>query len=230
MVDLRINLPEHFLEGETRDGYYVSPEMKKVWAVELDLLNEFMRVCKKHNLRWFADGGTILGTMRHGGFIPWDDDIDVMMMREDYEKLNKIAPTEFKHPYFWATELTDPGLNHGYAQLQNIQTTAILKHHLPKKFTFHQGIFLDIFPVDNISADEKVQNEFIKEVVACKQRCGIISGCTFMYRSNITSTKNRLTHFLKHILYTICGKSREYDKAVQKMYNTMMRYDNEKTE
>ena len=66
MVKLNLQLPEHFLDGETRDGYYISPEMKKVWAVELDLLNEFMRICKKYDLRWFADAGTLLGAVRHG--------------------------------------------------------------------------------------------------------------------------------------------------------------------
>ena len=87
MLNIKLELPEGFLEEEERDGYLVSAEMKKIWAVELDLLNEFMRVCKEHDIRWFADGGTILGAIRHNGMIPWDDDIDVCMYREDYEKL-----------------------------------------------------------------------------------------------------------------------------------------------
>ena len=69
--------------------------MKKVWAVELDLLNEFARVCKEHDLKWFAHAGTLLGAIRHQGFIPWDDDIDVTMPRADYIQLCNVAPKAF---------------------------------------------------------------------------------------------------------------------------------------
>ena len=100
MVELKLALPDHFLEEEVRDGYTVSKEMKEVWAVELDLLAEFMRVCDRHGIVYYADAGTILGAVRHKGFIPWDDDIDVMMMRDQYDKLQKIGPEEFRHPYF----------------------------------------------------------------------------------------------------------------------------------
>ena len=107
MVNLKISLPEGFLDEEVRDGYKVSHEMKKVWAVELDLLAEFQRVCKKHNIKYIASGGTMLGAVRHKGFIPWDDDIDLMMLREEYEKLCIVAPSEFKHPYYFQTDRTD---------------------------------------------------------------------------------------------------------------------------
>ena len=86
-MNIKLSLPEGFLEEEVRCDYTVSKEMKKVWAVELDLLAEFQRVCKLHDIKYSVCGGTLLGAIRHKGFIPWDDDIDVMMMREEYEKL-----------------------------------------------------------------------------------------------------------------------------------------------
>lgn len=127
MVGLKIKLPKHFLEGETRCGYYISPEMKKVWAIELDLLAEFMRICDIHHLKYWADGGTLLGAVRHKGFIPWDDDIDIIMMRDDFDKLCKFGPQEFKYPYFFQTEETDPGSARGHVQIRNSETTGMLK-------------------------------------------------------------------------------------------------------
>ena len=114
---------EGFLEEEVRCGYTVSAEMKKLWAVELDLLAEFDRVCKKHGLTYFAFGGTLLGAVRHQGFIPWDDDIDVVMFREDYRRLTQIAAEEFRHPYFFQTPFTDCGLVMGGSRLRNSNTT-----------------------------------------------------------------------------------------------------------
>ena len=71
--------PKEFLEREIRGGYEVSEQMKRVWAIEIDMLQELFRVCDKYGLTIWAEGGTMLGTIRHGGFIPWDDDIDMAM-------------------------------------------------------------------------------------------------------------------------------------------------------
>lgn len=154
-MNIKISLPAGFLEEEVRCDYTVSKEMKKVWAVELDLLSEFQRVCKCHNLKYSVCGGTLLGAIRHKGFIPWDDDIDVMMMRDEYEKLCKLAH-EFKHPYFFQTEETDPGSLRGHAQLRNSETTGILRHELKWKRPFNQGIFIDIFPLDNCPDNQTI--------------------------------------------------------------------------
>jgi len=81
-----MRLPDGFLQSEYRDGYFVDATMKRVWAVELDLLEQFQNICKRHSLKYYAIGGTLLGAVRHKGFIPWDDDIDVGMPRADYDQ------------------------------------------------------------------------------------------------------------------------------------------------
>lgn len=160
---INLKISDVFWDEEIRDDYKVSHEMKKVWAVELDLLNELNRVCNKHNLNCIACAGTMLGAIRHKGFIPWDDDVDVMLFRDDYEILCKVAPSEFKYPYFFQTEQTDPGSYRGHAQLRNSETTGILKSELKSKLNINQGIFIDIFPLDNVPDDGNECTLFLKE-------------------------------------------------------------------
>ena len=151
MVKLSIDLPEGFLDEEVRCGYTVTTKMKKVWAVELDMLHQLDRVCKKYGLRYFADSGTLLGAVRHHGFIPWDDDIDVVMFRDDYELLKKCAAKEFQHPYFFQTLYNDEKLIREHAQIRNSETTGYLPNEEDRPY--NKGLFLDIFPLDILPDD-----------------------------------------------------------------------------
>ena len=150
------------LEEETRNGYTVTRPMKEVWNVEIDLLVQLLDVCRKHNLRvWVADG-TLLGAVRHKGFIPWDNDIDVCMLREDYDRLLALPQGTFQEPYFLQTPYTDRHYYHGHAQLRNSETAAIRPSdsHRP----FNQGIFVDIFPLDAVSEDEEQRRYIMRRV------------------------------------------------------------------
>ena len=146
-MNIKLQLPNDFLEEEYRDGFLVSSQMKKVWAVELDLLAEFDRVCKKYNISYSLDSGSLLGAIRHKGFIPWDDDIDIIITRPNYNKLLDIVlkNNEFKEPYFFQCAYTDKNYIRGHAQLRNSDTTGILKSEVNCDCVFNQGIFIDIF-------------------------------------------------------------------------------------
>ena len=170
MVDLKIELPEGYLDEEIRDGFTVTTERKKVWAVELDLLAQVVRVCDKYGITVFADAGTMLGAVRHKGFIPWDDDIDLVVSRSDYEKLCEVAPREFKYPYFFQTEETDPGSGRGHAQLRNSETAGILRKEQEVRYTFNQGLFIDIFPYDNVPDDPEDRAELIYKIEELRNR------------------------------------------------------------
>ncbi len=189
MVDLKLQIPDSFYNEETRCGFTVTRERKKLWAVQLDLLNEFDRVCKEHGLRYFADGGTALGAVRHNGFIPWDDDIDIEMFRPDYERLCEIAAGEFSYPYFFQTEYSDPGSLRGHAQLRNSETTGILMTELEIRLPFNQGIFIDIFPVDNLPADDRERNAFIEHVRKKRIMARIYARLTSRFRKCAPSPK-----------------------------------------
>ena len=118
-----MQLPDGFLQSEYRDGYLVDETMKKVWAVELELLEQFQRLCERHQLRYYAIGGTLLGAVRHKGFIPWDDDADIGMLREDYEKFRQACERDLDHNRFYFQDHRNtPGYRWGYGKLRRTYT------------------------------------------------------------------------------------------------------------
>lgn len=184
-------IPEHFLDAEVRDGFPVSTTMKKIWAVELDLLEKFIEVCDANNLSYYADGGTILGAIRHRGFIPWDNDIDVAMPRPDYEKLLELGNSLFESPYFLQTPVTEEGRYFGtWAKLCNSKTTGRCKEDFLKGINC--GIFIDIFPFDKIPDNRLSRLLYFKRInrirkvarfcFATKPREGLFNNLKFLLR------------------------------------------------
>lgn len=152
-----------FLQEEIRNGYKVSKEIKQLWAAELDLIEKLKEVCERNQLKYFIAGGTLLGAVRHKGFIPWDDDVDFLMPREDFEILKTIASREFKEPYFFQTEESDPDIFlGGYAKLRNSNTTMFENVHIYHDANF--GIWIDIFVLDYVYEDSKKRKKQIKKI------------------------------------------------------------------
>ncbi len=92
------------IQGEMREGYYVQPMLKRLWAVQLDILNEIDAICRRHNIRYYGWFGTLLGAVRHRGFIPWDDDTDLAMLREDFDRFRYYAKMELPKEWHMAEE------------------------------------------------------------------------------------------------------------------------------
>lgn len=155
MFESKEDLRAHFLEPEVRDGVSVTAETKRIWKIELDILEQFIRICGKYNLRWFAVGGTLIGAARHKGFIPWDDDIDVAMPRPDYDRFLKVAPSELSYPYELSNSALEPGYwHHGHTRICNSDTAAIPRSYVHEKRRFNMGIFIDILPVDGVTQNK----------------------------------------------------------------------------
>lgn len=170
MVNLKLKIPDEFFREEVRSGFTVTKERKQLWAVGLDLLSELIRVCEKHKINIYVADGTLLGAVRHKGMIPWDDDIDTVILRDDYERLCKVAVKEFKYPYFFQTEETDPGSMRGHAQLRNSETTGILKSELNCGLKFNQGIFVDIFPLDNVPDNQDELESYLSKLMKLRKK------------------------------------------------------------
>lgn len=141
----------------------ISSKKQSLFDALLDLLAEYDRVCSEYNLKYYAYGGTMLGAVRHKGFIPWDDDIDVTMPRDDYNKLKELAKRGiFKEPYFFQNSETDIGFPRGISRLRNSNTTAIPYDDVA--MNCNKGVFLSIFPLDIIPDDDKLARKQIKKL------------------------------------------------------------------
>lgn len=131
-------------------------ELDRLKAVELEILKEFINSCEKLKLRYFLMDGTMLGAVRHNGFIPWDDDIDVGMYRKDYEVFIHEAQRLLPDHYFLQTYETDPGSLINFAKIRDNRTTFIEVSR--KNIKMNHGVYIDIFPLDFFPEDIKIQN------------------------------------------------------------------------
>lgn len=135
--------------GREYDAY----TLKAVQEIELEMLECFLEICEKHDLTYFAFAGTGIGALRHGGFIPWDDDIDINMPRKDFEKFVEIAKRDYGDRYYFLNATTDehyPLMTTRWCKKGTVFWEESLKG-VPCKF----GIFLDLYPMDEVSDDPK---------------------------------------------------------------------------
>lgn len=126
----------------------ISTEQKKVL---LGLLDKFVEVCEQNGLKYYLAGGSVLGAVRHKGFIPWDDDIDVHMPREDYEKLQHLPQSVFGVRYRLASWRTVKNYRYDFVKIEDLSTTLIERFH-PQ---YVGAVFLDIFPLDAVNDNKK---------------------------------------------------------------------------
>lgn len=207
------------LEPEVKSGFLVDKERKKIWNVELDMLEKVIDICERNDIKYFAAGGTLLGAVRHQGFIPWDDDIDLAMKREDYNKFLKIAEKEFKYPYFVQYYKTEKGYWRGHAQIRNSNTTAIIRND--DENDFNKGIFIDIFPIDNVPDDLEEREKFLKKMEKIKS----IQIRLYHYKKG----PNKLKNVIKLILSKLYCNFTNEQKNIEKFENVAHKYNDIKT-
>ena len=143
--------------------YILSPaELKQIQDLEIGAMCELDRICRKYNLKYTLAGGTLLGALRHDGFIPWDDDMDVNMLRSDFLKLREIAPKELRQRYFYQSSQTDPEYLYFFDKIRINDTT--FKEAVLADKKIHHGVYIDIFPVDDIlDANSQQAQDQLKE-------------------------------------------------------------------
>lgn len=124
---------------------------RKVQEISLEIVKNFIEICEKHNLRYYFIGGSLIGVLRHKGFIPWDDDIDIGLPRKDYEKFLEIADKELNEGYFISSHKTDPSWYFNMVQIMDKETVIeICSAEKPRKCY----VWVDVFPIDGLPSNK----------------------------------------------------------------------------
>ena len=144
-----------FYEDEVIEGFYVPSMLKKAWGAQLDVLEETDRICVRHNIPYFADWGTLLATIRHSGYIPWDDDLDISMRRSDYERFLKYAEDELPDGFKVMTFKNHPGHRFFVARIVGKPRICFEQDHLTRFHGFPYIAGIDLFVLDNVCRDRK---------------------------------------------------------------------------
>ena len=182
------------LEDEIISGYEVPAQMKRIWAMELEMVEKFVAVCQEHGLEYMIMGGT-LGAVRHKGFIPWDNDIDILMPRKDFNKLLEIGPEAFKSPLFFQTPVTEKSRFFStYIKIRNGNGTAATREDYESGINC--GIFIDIFCLDEIPDNPLVKRFYFRRLNEISKMQRFALGKTLQ-----GGFANRIKHSLQRFVY-----------------------------
>lgn len=151
-----ISLKPDFFKEEIRCGFTVCEEMKRAWAAEMEVLSEVIAVCKKYGLTYYADYGTLLGTVRHHGFVPWDDDIDIALKRKDFERLFHILPQELPAEYGINSYITSTDHHQPWGSVTNSQYITWDTERTEKFYGCPYVVGIDIYPLDYLPRDKEM--------------------------------------------------------------------------
>lgn len=140
----------------------ISPaDFKKIKRIELDILAEFDRICSINGIDYSLAYGTLLGAIRHSGFIPWDDDIDVIMTRENYNKFLKTYKNEINKKFFFQDNVTDRYYFHVFGKMRMNGT--IFKESFLAKYNINHGVYIDVFVADKIPNDNRLSKQQLRK-------------------------------------------------------------------
>lgn len=198
------------------DKNYVDLNLKEAQKLMTEVLKEVHKICEKHNIKYFLDAGTLLGAVRHKGFIPWDDDLDIGMLREDYRKFLDVAKSELPKHLFLQTFDNDKHYDIYQVPCKiRYNNTLFIQKVIAENPNMHNGIYIDILPYDNLPKSKfvyKVQrtisNNILKSFVRMREM------------PEKLTLKNKITHaFYKIVVNTLENEGRE------KLFNKLIKWN-----
>lgn len=148
-----------YFEDEVREGFYIPGMVKRSWAMQIHVLKIIEDICTRHKIKWFADCGTLLGTVRHGGFIPWDDDLDICMLRDDYIRFNNVVRDELPEGYRVLNLDNESEYDNFITRITNGQAISTNIDYLKRNYGFPYTAGVDIFPLDYLMPDHEEEEK-----------------------------------------------------------------------
>lgn len=158
-----MELTKDFFYDEVRDGFYIPGMVKRAWGAEFKVLSEIDRICKKHKIQYFISAGTLLGAVREGNFIPWDDDLDVIMLRDDYQKFAQVAVEELPKPLVFSFGKGGESARENLAAV-GVAEMRFREETLRKFCEYPYPIGVDVFVLDDLAKDPDAE-AYRKEVL-----------------------------------------------------------------
>lgn len=151
-----LEFSEDFFKEEVRDGFTISEEMKRTWAAELKVLDSVIQVCKRHGIQYYACYGTLLGAVRHHGFVPWDDDMDITVKRNDYTRLLKLLGQELPDYYAVNSIYTSDKHRSPVASVGTGSTLPLSDEVVAEFFGCQYIVGIDIYSIDYVPRDKEM--------------------------------------------------------------------------
>lgn len=187
-------------------------ELKEIHQIETDILKEVDRICRKENIRYYLAGGTLLGAVRHKGFIPWDDDVDIAMPREDYERFLKVMKNG-AHEYYKILAL-EYRKDYPYTFAKVVDTRTGFQEEIGKEIS-DLGIFIDVFPLDGMGNERNAAMRRMMKIIRLRSRIIEASLKEDEIKNKETSFKNKVLKGTANCLIKLIGIRRSYGYLVE---------------
>ncbi len=201
-----MEFPESYFEDEVREGFFVPGMMKRSWAAQIEVLEDIKKVCDRHKLSYFAEWGTLLGAVRHGGIIPWDDDIDICMKRKDFEVFFEIAEKELPEGY-WIMNYRTHDTDNVVLRVTNYPISLLQEKDLPRFHGYPYTSGIDIFVMDFLPRDKKEQK-------ALWDMAYLVARLNDYIQKEETETEEFL--YALHAIENICGVTFDRSRALKR--------------
>ena len=200
--------------------HYTEEELIKLRQIQMNIYREIKRICDNHNIQFVAIGGSAIGAVRHKGYIPWDDDLDIAMMREEYVRFLEYAKNEIGPNYFVQNIGTDKYYGNYFTKIRCNGTLFV--QNIDKNDKSHHGIFVDIFPIDRVTDNVTEREKYRKKLMFVFQM--YMAKCNSGISGETASMKGKIKHFVRaslHVLLTFASKEKLFTKVdeLSQIYN-----------